>query len=78
MSATDDAELRDLRCHWGSAYVLDYDGERYTATRVGSPDHVLTADTAALLRGMIRSDYFDWLASRQEALISLTCKQSNN
>jgi hypothetical protein len=66
MSTTDDAELRDIRWHWGTAYVLDCDGERYTATRVGSPDHALTADTAAQLRGMIRSDYFDWLASLQE------------
>ena len=66
MSATDDAELRDICWHWGTAYVLDYDGERYTATRADSPDHVLTADTAAQLRGMIRSDYFEWLASLQE------------
>ena len=68
MSATDDAGLRDIRCHWGTAYVLDYDGERYTAARVGSHDQVLTADTAAQLRAMIRSDYFEWLASRQERL----------
>ena len=66
MSATDDAELRDICWHWGAAYVLDYDGERYTATRADSPDHVLTADTAAQLRGMIRSDYFEWLASLEE------------
>jgi hypothetical protein len=63
MNAIDDAELRDIRWHWGTAYVLDHDGERrYTATRVGLPDHVLTADTAAQLRGMIRSDYFEWFA----------------
>lgn len=66
MSAIDAAELRELRWHWGTAYVLDYGGERYTATRAGSPDHVLTAETAAQLRGMIRSDYFEWLASLQQ------------
>jgi hypothetical protein len=66
MSAADDAELRDICWHWGAAYVVSYDGERYTATRTGSPDHVLTADTAAQLRGMIRSDYFEWLASLPE------------
>lgn len=66
MSATDDAELRDICWHWGKAYRLDYDGEWYTATRAGSRDHVLIAETAAQLRRMIRSDYFEWLASRQE------------
>jgi hypothetical protein len=67
MRAIDDAELHDIRLHWGTAYVIDHDGERrYTATRVGSPDHVLTAETAAQLRGMIRSDYFEWLASQQQ------------
>jgi hypothetical protein len=66
MSGADDAELRDICWHWGKAYVLDYDGESYTATRIGLPDHVLTADTAAQLRRMIRSDYFEWLASLRE------------
>ncbi|HUB38522.1 MAG TPA: hypothetical protein VMA72_06705 [Streptosporangiaceae bacterium] len=66
MSAADDAELRDICWHWGTAYVLNYDGERYTATRVNSPDHVLSADTAAQLREMIRSDYFEWLESLRE------------
>ena len=66
MGAANDAELRDICWHWGTAYALEFDGERYTATRVDSPDHVLTADTAALLRGMIRSDYFAWLASLRE------------
>jgi hypothetical protein len=63
LSATDAAELRDIGWHWETAYTIDYDGETYTATRIGSPEHVVTADTAAELRSGIRTDYFAWCAS---------------
>jgi hypothetical protein len=68
MSATDAAALQDIGFHWDTAYAIDSDGEVYTAARIGSPHHVVTADTAAELREAIRRDYFAWLATLQERM----------
>jgi hypothetical protein len=60
------AELADIGFHWDSAYLLAHDGTNYTATRIGSPDHVVSAPTAGELRHLVRSDYFAWMATLSE------------
>ena len=56
LSPTDAAALQDIGFHWDAAYVIGFDGECYTAARIGSPHQVVTADTTAELRERIRTD----------------------
>ena len=49
-------ELRDLRYHWGSAYVITWHRGQWIAARMDSYE-VLTAGTADELRDKIREDY---------------------
>ena len=67
LSEADKAALvGSIAWHWDTAYLIDFDGEVYSAARIGSPHHVLTAETANELREAIRSDYFEWMATLQE------------
>jgi hypothetical protein len=68
LSATDAAELRDIGWHWETAYTIEYDGEHFSATRLGSPEHKVTADSATELRTGIRTDYFAWMATLRERM----------
>jgi hypothetical protein len=54
--------------HWDTAYNIDHDGEVFTAARIGSPNHVLTADSTQELREAIRRDYGAWCASLRERM----------
>ncbi len=63
LSETDQRALGQIGFDWGDAYNLAGDGEVYTATRIGAPGHVLTAETAQGLREAIRADYFAWTAT---------------
>ena len=47
-------------------YNVSFDGTIYSATRIGYPEHLLTADTATALRSLIRADYVAWLANLKE------------
>jgi hypothetical protein len=62
----DVSELENIAWHWEKAYKISHDGDVYVAVRIGYPDHRLTADTPAVLRSMIRSDYGTWLANLKE------------
>ena len=64
--SADDRAALDIAYHWDSCYRLDYDGEVYTASRLGSPEKVLTAETTEELRQMIRKDYQAWCAGLRE------------
>ncbi len=66
MTATDAAELQDIGWHWDAACRISYDGETFTAARIGAPHHVLADDTATGLREQIRRDYYAWMASLRE------------
>ena len=68
LTVTDAAELRDIGWHWETAYKIDFDGETYSAARIGAPHHVVTAETASELRQGIRSDYFAWMAVLRERM----------
>jgi hypothetical protein len=52
--------------HWDSAYNVAFSGEVYTASRIGYPEHVLTAETTSELRQRIRLDYQGWQAGLRE------------
>jgi hypothetical protein len=69
-SETDKAQLQDIGFHWGEAYVVGRSGEVYTAHRIGYPEHVIRAESAAELRHGIRSDYFAWMAGLRERMFT--------
>ena len=58
--------LNDIAWHWENAYVVSGEDGVFTATRVGQPDHVLTAETPDQLRRKIRNDYSAWPSRLQE------------
>jgi hypothetical protein len=61
MTPSEASELADAAWHWDGAYVFDFNGEVFRATRVGQPTRVLTADTPWELRELVRADYGLWL-----------------
>jgi hypothetical protein len=67
MTRADASELNDITWNWVKAYDVRYDGITYIASRLGSPDHLLTAKIPSDLRSLIRSDYAAWLASLKES-----------
>jgi hypothetical protein len=66
LTRSEQSELNDIGWHWDSAYTVGFDGDVYTAARIGYPQHVLAADTTAGLRREIRADYQAWQASLNE------------
>jgi hypothetical protein len=60
MSRAEASELLDLALHWDTAYKIDYNGDVFSATRIGEPAQVLTGDSPWALRLQIREDYLDW------------------
>lgn len=68
LSVADAQELRDIGWHSETAYVIGYNGDNYTAERIGAPHHVVTADSATELRELIRKDYFAWCATLRERM----------
>jgi hypothetical protein len=66
LTRSDASELNDLAWHWEHAYLVACDGDVFTATRVGNPTHILTAETPVELRQLIRQDYAAWQSRLQE------------
>lgn len=66
LTRSEASELNDIAWHWEHAYIVTGDGDVFTATRVGQPAHVLTAETPDELRQMIRRDYSAWQSRLQE------------
>ncbi len=56
--AEDDTDaLEELRFHWGSAYEIEADGDRYTARRRDGRGAPLTDPLPAGLQQRIQADY---------------------
>ena len=49
--------LEELRFHWGSAYDIGADGERYTARRRDAQGTLLTGSSPEALQLKIKADY---------------------
>jgi len=67
MTRADASELNDIMWNWEKAYDIRYDDTTYIASRLGYPEHLLTAETPSDLRSLIRSDYAAWLASLKQS-----------
>jgi hypothetical protein len=66
LSAADEASLRDLAYHWDGAYSFTVVDHVWTATPLGDPADVLTAESAYELRQLVRHDYANRAAARQK------------
>jgi len=61
-----DADLDELRWHWGEAYLIDLIGSRWIAQRRDS-HATIRADSADALLDLIRADYAAHPVSRRIA-----------
>ncbi len=66
MTPSEASELADAAWHWDGAYMFDFNGEVFRATRVGEPTKILTADSPWELRELVREDYARWLPPSSE------------
>jgi len=58
LTALHHEQLDDLRYHWDTAYAISQpDADTWAASPLSDPATLLTAETAAELRELIRSDY---------------------
>jgi hypothetical protein len=66
MTSEEATALFQLRCLWQDAYHIGF-SDVWSAKRLNHPTTILTADTAAELRGLIQDDYADWLSADRTA-----------
>lgn len=62
LPSDDQEQLWKLRVTWRDKYVVDFNGDIWSAYRVGIPQTLITGDTSGELATLLTAD--DWLQSR--------------
>jgi hypothetical protein len=61
MTSEEATDLFNLRCTWDRYYLVNFAGDAWRASRLGTAaTFTITANTAEELRGLIWSDYSEW------------------